>query len=118
MKRFLPLLFLLMLPAVGCDSSDSSSTSASTEAEDPNKHITEERFQAVAKIFEDQGARVERDPQATDTVRIYVSSSVAAGLSDSQAKTMASDARSKLASEAIVYIKNEAGDTLGKSTPW
>lgn len=118
MKRFLPLLLLLVLPVIGCDSSDSTSTSTPAQAEDPNKHITDERFQAVAKVFEGQGARVERDPKATDTVRIYVPSSVATGLSESQAKTMASDARSRLASEAIVYIKNEAGDTLGKSTPW
>lgn len=111
-------LFLIGVFGAGCDSNEASTPTETSASANDTKHITKERFEAVRKIFEDQGSRVERDPKATDTVRIYVTESVAAGLSATDAQKMAKDARERLAEEAIVYVKNPNGDTLGKASPW
>ena len=44
--------------------------------------------------------------------------SVAMSLTKLQAQSIASEARSRLGSKAIVYVKNLSGDTLEKEAPW
>ena len=76
------------------------------------------RFEQVQRIFGGQGARAERDPKATSTVRIFLPLSVAMAMNKLQAQNIASETRSNLWSEAIVYIKTPFGETLAKATPW
>ena len=84
----------------------------------PDKHITDERFRKVREAFEKVGARVERDPTAPDTVRVYLPWSAASDMSERGAKEMARDARDRLGTDAIVYIKTPSGQTIGKAAPW
>lgn len=85
---------------------------------DETGNVTDSRFATIREIFEKQGARVERDASATNTVRIYLPLSVAMTISKSQAQNIASETRGRLGERAIVYIKNSSGDTLGKASPW
>lgn len=79
----------------------------------------EARFAAVSKIFTDMGARVDPlDPSVPYTMRAYLPNSVAMDLTERQARELAGMARERLDEKAIVYIKTEAGQTIGKATPW
>ncbi|MCX6591765.1 MAG: hypothetical protein NTZ56_09595 [Acidobacteria bacterium] len=77
--------------------------------------ITDARFAAVSEAFTKMNARVERDPERPDTVRIYLPAAVAMELTESQAKTMASMAQSRLGATAVVYIKGPGGNTLARA---
>jgi hypothetical protein len=92
--------------------------SASTSAPADDGHITEDRFEAVAEVFRREGVRVERDPRARDTVRIYFPASIALNMTKQQAKVIASTTRGRLGDRAIVYVKTDAGDTIAKASPW
>jgi hypothetical protein len=109
-------LVLVFLPSCGPPGVDSPSTTASRASDVEN--ITGERFETVRRIFEAQGARVDRDPKMTNTVRIYLPASVAVTMTKLQAQNIASEARGRLGGKAIVYVKNPTGDTLGKAAPW
>ncbi len=77
------------------------------------------RFAAVANIFIEMGARVDPfDPSHPYTMRAYLPNSVALDITDRQAREIAGMARERLHDRAIVYIKTEAGQTIGKATPW
>lgn len=80
--------------------------------------ITDQSFSTVAEIVAKAGARAERDPQARNTVRVYVPASVSLTLTEMQAKVLAGRIREQLGSKAIVYIKDESGVTLGKVGPF
>ena len=78
-----------------------------------------QRFNDVAKIFTDKGARVDAwDPSAPYTMRVYLPSSVAVDMTQVQARELAGMARTRLHDDAIVYIKSEGGQTIAKATPW
>lgn len=79
--------------------------------------VTDDRFAAVRKIFEAKGVRAERDPQARNTVRLYLPNTVALQTTEVQAKILAASVRERLGSRAIVYVKSEDGVTIGKIGP-
>jgi hypothetical protein len=116
MRVFFPIAAAMCM--AGCSSSPVAGNAEPSRVSADAGAITDERFEAVRKIFEQQGARVERDPSARNTVRIYLPVRTAITMTESQAKQIAGMARSRLGDKAIVYVKNEAGDTLGKATPW
>ena len=115
MPMRLHLVFVALF--VGCVS-ESAHRTGSEAAADSQEHINDARFQAVKETFERQGVRVERDPRMRDTVRMYFPASVTLELSKLQAKNLASEARARLGTRAIVYIKNLNGDTIAKAAPW
>lgn len=78
-----------------------------------------DRFAAVSRIFTDLGCRVDPlDPDYPHTMRAYLPSRLAMEMTDRQAREVAGMARSRLHSDAIVYVMSEGGQQLAKATPW
>ena len=111
MRLFLAITAVCFL--VCCSSSSQHSNSQPSAGD-----ITDARFDAVQAVLAEQGLRAERDPNARNTVRIYVPFKLAADMTEQQAKTLASMTRSRLGDNAIVYVKDEGGRTIARVTSW
>ena len=58
------------------------------------------------------------DPQYPLTMRVYVPSTMALGITETAARELAGTVRTRLHSDAIVYIMSKGGQQLAKATPW
>ena len=84
--------------------------------------IPRSRWQSVARALESSGAphlAVEPyNPNVPGTMRIIISGEMGRAMSAYEARELAANARSRLGDNAIVYVKDGTGKTLGKAAPW
>ena len=80
--------------------------------------IAKERMAAVVSLVEEQGGTVKRNRHAPNIVYITVSEAAVRTMTRAQAHRMAQDVYSRLGENAIVYIENPDGITLGQAAAW